>query len=427
MESEVWDMVEVEVCDSIMGSGKSTYIINTLAKSVSGPTIIIVEQRSEVDRYLEGLEGYKTPESIEGGNLTDNFKELLADQENIVTTHSLFENWGNEIGSDIDFWGYSLIMDEVCSNIFERINIGAEDIQKLMDSGCVAINNGSKPETVKRGGVKLPNRYKDLNKAFKTRDIYTLQGNEGEIHTLLSAPMLKLINRFEKITVFTYLFEGSLLCAYLKLHNIPYSKFSVKDGVMCDYSDDSGAGVAGLITIHDKQLNFVGERECSKLWMGKKSNQSKVMKAVRSFMRHSRVDRKYFAWSCHKDYRDDISHPEFHDKKLQTRIERGDDVPRNGQTFLAQNIRGVNHFSHKTHMAYTSNVYINPMVKQFLGAYGIDFDEDKYALSQLIQWIWRGCIRNGDPLTVFVPPKRMRELLKEWLGVGGQESDLESA
>jgi hypothetical protein len=38
-----------------------------------------------------------------------------------------------------------------------------------------------------------------------------------------------------------------------------------------------------------------------------------------------------------------------------------------------------------------------------------------HALCEMIQWIWRSGIRRGDPIHVFVPSKRMRNLLKIWL------------
>ena len=33
----------------------------------------------------------------------------------------------------------------------------------------------------------------------------------------------------------------------------------------------------------------------------------------------------------------------------------------------------------------------------------------------MIQFIWRSAIRNGEPVNVFIPSKRMRILLQKWL------------
>ena len=44
-----------------------------------------------------------------------------------------------------------------------------------------------------------------------------------------------------------------------------------------------------------------------------------------------------------------------------------------------------------------------------------EIDENKYALSEMIQWIWRSAIRNGEDIYIYIPSRRMRDLLLEWL------------
>lgn len=45
----------------------------------------------------------------------------------------------------------------------------------------------------------------------------------------------------------------------------------------------------------------------------------------------------------------------------------------------------------------------------------IKLDEDGYALSEMLQFIWRSAIRNGEPIEIYIPSKRMRELLIKYL------------
>ena len=42
-------------------------------------------------------------------------------------------------------------------------------------------------------------------------------------------------------------------------------------------------------------------------------------------------------------------------------------------------------------------------------------DQSLYSLSEMVQFIWRSRIRNGEPIDLYVPSKRMRELLIAWL------------
>ena len=38
-----------------------------------------------------------------------------------------------------------------------------------------------------------------------------------------------------------------------------------------------------------------------------------------------------------------------------------------------------------------------------------------FALSEMLQWIWRSRIRQGESINIYVPSKRMRNLLLDWL------------
>ena len=42
-------------------------------------------------------------------------------------------------------------------------------------------------------------------------------------------------------------------------------------------------------------------------------------------------------------------------------------------------------------------------------------DLDAYALSEMIQFICRSRVRRGEPIYCYIPSKRMRELLIDWL------------
>ena len=46
---------------------------------------------------------------------------------------------------------------------------------------------------------------------------------------------------------------------------------------------------------------------------------------------------------------------------------------------------------------------------------GVSVEEEKYALSEMIQWIFRSAIRNGESIQIYIPSQRMRQLLIDWL------------
>jgi len=83
--------------------------------------------------------------------------------------------------------------------------------------------------------------------------------------------------------------------------------------------------------------------------------------------------------------------------------------------FVPLNKIATNEYRDRTKLAYLVNIYMNPYIKNFFSAYVEKVDEDAYALSILLQWIWRSAIRDGKEINLYLPSKRMRRLLNEWL------------
>ncbi|MGY8840942.1 MAG: hypothetical protein ACKVIL_09800, partial [Pseudomonadales bacterium] len=77
--------------------------------------------------------------------------------------------------------------------------------------------------------------------------------------------------------------------------------------------------------------------------------------------------------------------------------------------------RATNEHRHRTNLAYMINLYMVPIVKTFIESRGVKVDQDQFALSALVQWIFRSAIRDGQPITLFIPSQRMRNLLLAWL------------
>ena len=66
-------------------------------------------------------------------------------------------------------------------------------------------------------------------------------------------------------------------------------------------------------------------------------------------------------------------------------------------------------------MAYIANRYMDPVIKNFFVQHNIDVDEDGYALSEMLQFIWRSAIRQGKEIWIYIPSIRMRTLLIDWI------------
>ena len=79
------------------------------------------------------------------------------------------------------------------------------------------------------------------------------------------------------------------------------------------------------------------------------------------------------------------------------------------------NLRASNEYRNKKYLAYLVNLYMNVGRVIYYKDHGIEIDQDLYALSTMIQWIWRSAIRDGEEIYIYIPSRRMRELLIKWI------------
>ena len=83
--------------------------------------------------------------------------------------------------------------------------------------------------------------------------------------------------------------------------------------------------------------------------------------------------------------------------------------------FVPCNSRATNEYKDKTNCAYLINRYYKPTINNFFTDKGVKIDEDIWSLSELIQWLFRSAIREEKEINLYIPSKRMRNLLKDWL------------
>ena len=60
-------------------------------------------------------------------------------------------------------------------------------------------------------------------------------------------------------------------------------------------------------------------------------------------------------------------------------------------------------------------LYPNPMLIKAAAIKGNNIDKDIFALSEMVQFIWRSAIRNEKPINLYIPSKRMRRLVTDWI------------
>ena len=178
--------------------------------------------------------------------------------------------------------------------------------------------------------------------------------------------------------------------------------------------------IPALIDIYNGKLNINFEQKqngLSSKWFKIKSKTSvktiqQLKKNLNNYFRNIlEAKSDTIMWTSFKDYQSKLRGKGY-SKEFKTEQLKEID---NAYGFLACNARATNKYAGCYNLAYCVNIYLHPAISQFFYQKGIKVDEDLYGLSEMIQWIWRSRIRNGEKINIYVPSIRMRTLLKSWL------------
>lgn len=393
----------VFIVDEMMGAGKSSAAINYINQSQNEKFIVITPYLDEVERYKNSCQEkhFKEPLKNKGKKIND-VKSLLQKGYNIVCTHALFQRFDDDIITMCRSLGYTMIMDEV-AEVVQEYDISTDDINLLLQENCYVDENGLLKWREECQGYI--GEFEDVKHLCNLGGISIVRGK-----ALLWLFPVKVFEAFRKTFILTYMFNAQLQRYYYDYYNIRYEylhvagdsadnyRFTKEPPLPCEYNFKS------LIHIIDSEkMNIIGENknDLSVSWYEKYKNTALIKQLqnnLSNFFRHIRSDNtKDNIWTTYKDFKSQLS------GKGYTR------------GFIPLNMRATNSYKDRTSAAYPVNRFLNPMIKGFFQDHGVDVDEDGYALSEMLQWIWRSAIREGNEIWIYIPSSRMRRLLENWI------------
>lgn len=403
-----------------MGAGKSQSIINYInGCSDDERFLVITPYLDEVKRYKDFCpkKKFKTPKFEGRKTKLADIKQLIDRGENIISTHALFQKFDNELMDMCRAFNYTLIMDEV-ANVVEDYELSSQDFKVLLDK-FTYINPETKQLIWRKEYEEYTGRFSDEKRLCELGSLVCY----GDSLMVWLFP-IEVFNSFREIYILTYRFDLQLQRYYYDYYGLPYRYMSVAGDSLDTYhlvecSDDVNHikyDYKKLIHIYDKEkLNRIGDRDTdlSKGWYerNKQNASMAVLKNnISNYFKHIRAGgTSDNLWTTFKDYYS---------------LLRGKGYTKG---FLPLNARATNEYRGRTSVAYPVNRYLNPFVKNFFLSNGIEVDEDGYALSEMLQFIWRSAIREGKEIWVYIPSTRMRNLLKQWcetisLDISGEEN-----
>jgi len=473
-------MAHIRIVDLPCGYGKSSQIFKQFDKRQN--YAVVVPYLSEVDRFIIDAKKFSdfnlTQPKSSSSNKSDHCEKLIRAGKSVVCSHALFYRLGTlstfvtdqikSVDGTDDFFGkvcyghllddYNLIIDEVIDPFqieqtvrqvdFDEDYIGL-GLAKVMEDGRVVPTD--KWDDKYFSGSKTFSR--QLYEKAKSGALYRM----GENLFVLTIPT-ELFLKPKSVTIYTYLSDGSLLLQFLsKLQADNPGTFTMEIERL-DTAEEASwrEDIANALTVltisgvenkpwtHNAQLKRLKKHsDCAsaahELRKFKDSElygvnlKTVMLTSARELWHGSKAGLKPKAGRLAKDARL-FGHPvnqPIYDKVTETFV---DNWSTTGVSFVPNTTRGTNAYIECTTAVYLYDQHPNPQVLTFLGMKRNSLEArdfcNAYALTELVQWLFRSAIRVGGinrsgrayqprrRVTLYMPSERMRNLLLNWLLTG---------
>lgn len=412
---------KVKVCDALCGFGKTSACIKMMNEAKDKKFIFVTQFLSEVERIKTGCaeRHFVSPESNIAKRQTklSDIHRLLEAGRNIATTHSLFVSYTEETKQLIEEKGYTLVLDESV-DVLCPMDLIQEDVDILVRSNTI--------RETENGGIDLifddyckgehGRFYDELSKA-RSKNLLKFH---DEFFCWTLPP--ELFTCFNEVYVLTYMFRAQPLCSFFEVHGILYDVIGVKNTelgyVFCPAEEmDRSLDLRDKIHILEgTKVNSIGDHRAalSVSWYNKARYDDDAPMLERLRKNISNVFKNIYKASS-----DDVLWTTF---KENVHYLRGKGYT-NG--FLPYNIRASNEYADRRYLAYCVNNFPRPLEKRYYDENGGNWDADAYALSTMVQWVFRSAIRKGEEIWIYVPSRRMRTLFATWVEKLAEGKDLE--
>jgi hypothetical protein len=420
-----------------MGSGKTSAAIGMMkcGEAVSGGRYLYLTPfLAETERIVEACEGlgFQMPDNRRrryGFRKMEHLKALIAEGRNVAATHQLFSMCDAEVIGLLRSKGYTVVIDEVIE-VVKKVSVEPGRLKLVTDAGWLIreeTEHGARYTYNAEKAGSVGGSFGELINYAKTRRLLDLTASvSGEGRTdgkFLYWELSPMLFECAEVYVLTYLFEGSLMWGYFKVCGIEWDYVCVTRG-QGGYEFRKGyMPVPEHVSYPGDKIHIHGDRKHNELgddmfalsanWVKRAcgsggAGMKRLSGSTRSFFEYSakHVPSSQRLWSIYKQGQKYIRRKGYTNRSL------------------AFNCRATNDYSQARALAYLVNVFPDPQVTGYFARNGVAVNESLYALSIMIQWIWRSAIRNGEDIMIYVPSRRMRELLSGWLeDVGSAAED----
>lgn len=396
----------IKIVDALMGAGKTTSAIRYINNSVDEKFLYITPFLTEVKRIKECCSDKKFKEPEVYGTKFDGIKYLIEKGENVVSTHSLFHKFDQELIDMCRSQNYTLIMDEV-TDVIEPYPITKQDFDLLMEK-YVYVDKETNLIRWRDDADDYTGKFID-EKRLCEFGCLAFYGNS----VMMWLFPISVFDAFRNTFILTYMFEAQIQKYYYDFHGLPYSYIYVKGDNITNYEFTNEPIMvkktfdykSHIHICDNEKLNQIGDRpyDLCLNWYRRNGNENNVaIKKLKNniynyFCNVRETKSRENLWTVYSDYKGYLSGKGY------------------GRSFLSHTARSTNDYRNRTSIAYPINKFMNAYIKTFFEKNGIKVDEDGYSTSEMLQFLWRSAIRDGKEIWVYIPSVRMRNLLEQWI------------
>ena len=394
-------MNPITIVDARMGRGKTTAAIDYMSKNRSAKRFLyITPYLDEVSRVCEQCD-FDQPDGTLSTK-TSALKRMLHQRKNNVATHSLFLHLDEEALSLIHDNRYALIIDESLQSIL-KVQVSKKDLDLILGQMVTEDEHGM----IHWIDEEYAGKFSEYKRLADSNSLFHLDS------VLIYLMNPRMLEAFDEVIMMTYLFEGQYQRAYMDYFGFEYRIIGVtRTPSGCSFSDapdhPSPTNFDSLIHIVSApRMNEIGKprNALSKTWYSARGYHHPDIKALRNnmknFLQHipggnanSRI------WTTFLDSKEKLI-----DAKTG-RFRYG---------FLQLGAKATNVYRNRTDVAYMVNRFMDPNISKMFCMEKVAVNNDSFALSEMLQWIWRSAIRDGREINLYIPSRRMRDLLTGWM------------
>ena len=403
------DNCKYYVVDSIMGSGKTSSAINYInSLPDSSHFMFVAPYLSEVDRIVESCWGKNVAQPFyKEGRKLNGLYSLLEEGKNVITTHQLFSKLGEEGIEAIKAFGYICFIDETldCVNSYD----GEDGLNAYDTAGVLKAYADVDGETglVKWREPNYKGRFAPEKELADNNELAYYNDN-----VFIKIFPLRVLTCFKELYVLTYLFEGSFMSCYFKYFGLEYTNLYITGDNISNFTFTGNKNKESkpeknyrdlIHIVHNDKMNAIGDANysLSYSWFRRDSNSEDIKKLKGNlhnyFQNICKTKSSKCLWAAFKQSREKLSGMGY------------------SKGYIVPNARATNDYANRDVVAYVVNRFVNTNIMNFFKSRGIEPNEELFALSEMIQCIWRSAIRNDKSITLYVPSKRMRGLLENWI------------